>query len=366
MANYTFLTKSPRSRQRLARYVLMVALVLVLVAAVVFTRDLRNRWRRVRHPYDCSFNYPGPLVLQDLECLAEPLPFKSPVYFTKVPEDSVHDLRGIRTPGIPSVPIFIQFKDRVTYLLEFIRSLHRVIKTPFEIILLDDSSTFPTAVNFLNRLQASGVTVIRTPPKSEGAIFDEIYSTMASVITAYMNTSSDSETFIWTDPDVPLDGDGPGDILVVYAETLKQLNLHTVGCSLRWDNWIEEIRDGSIDNERGWVHAQAHCMDYRSVCYYFIRAPIDTTFAMFKKGTVLRRLAGPAIRMLPPLGCRHLDWMIEKDDLPADVHYYANNTSREINHSWFKNPAITGGLVTATEPVVDVPSVEEISAPPEM
>ncbi|KAJ3167444.1 hypothetical protein HDU88_002366 [Geranomyces variabilis] len=294
-------------------------------------------------PNRCDFDYPGPLRLQDLGCLDEVLPFKSAVYLSKVGKDAVHDIRGIRVPGVPPVPIFIQFKDRITYLLEFIRSLHRVIQTPFEIIIIDDSSTFPAAVNFLKRLNDSGITILHPAARAADAPFDMIYKDVAKLITAHMNTT-EAENFIWTDPDVPLDGDGPGDILVVYAEALRQHGeLYNVGCSLRWDNWLEEIRDGKIENEKHWVKAPVHCLEYRQVCYHYLEAPIDTTFAMFRKGVTLKRLSSPSIRMIAPLGCRHLDWIIPKDSIPADVRYYASKTTNEVNHSWFRNPPKKNG-----------------------
>ncbi|KAJ3023475.1 hypothetical protein HKX48_002902 [Thoreauomyces humboldtii] len=196
----------------------------------------------------CDFDYPGPLRLEDLACGAENFPFPSPVFFKKVPPGSkhykvpgtVHDLRGIRSPNSPSVPIFITFKDRVTYLLELIRSYHRHIGTPFEIVVVDDHSTYPAAVNFLERLKESGIPVISLPPHGPD-VFNELYARFAAEIQGYMKTST-APNFLWTDPDAQLDS-APYDILEVYADVIDTLGAYNVGGSLRWDDWIEELRD---------------------------------------------------------------------------------------------------------------------------
>ncbi|KAJ3020291.1 hypothetical protein HKX48_001062 [Thoreauomyces humboldtii] len=292
-------------------------------------------------PYaKCTFDQPGPLDPQDLNCYANILPYASPVSFTEVAAPAIHNMRGISNhPTQAPVPIFIQFKDRVSFLIEEIRAFHRHLATPFEIIIVDDSSTYPPAVNFLARLREANVTVLTVPDHATEQ-FNDIYSVVANMITQHTKGHA-SPVFVWTDPDVPLDS-APGDLLDVYAHVLDALNLYNVGASIRWDDWVEPLRDNKLLFEAPFLQLPAKCHVYRSVCYYYLEAPLDTTFAMYKTGTPLSRLREPSIRMLPPLGIRHLDAMIEADAVPDDVRYYAKATSDEISHSWFRGAVKAG------------------------
>ncbi|KAI8823627.1 uncharacterized protein EV422DRAFT_362833 [Fimicolochytrium jonesii] len=233
------------------------------------------------------------------------------------------------------IPIFITFKDRITYLVETIRALHRNIRTPFEIVIIDDTSTFPAAVQFVERLVDSKVTVLRVPQYESGK-FDSLYAVIARMITEYMKERSKADYFVWTDPDVPLDS-APGDILEVYAAALEGLEAHNVGAAIRNDNWTEDMRDNKHGNEQDFIKLPASCFVYREICYYYIHASIDTTFAMYRRNTVLQRLVGPTARMLSPLAVHHLDYLIDKTKIPEDVKYYVKRTKGDITHSWFKD-----------------------------
>lgn len=60
--------------------------------------------------------------------------------------------------------------------------------------------------------------------------------------------------------------------------------------------------------------------DYRPILY--METPVDTTFAMYRTSNGFRRLAQPSIRVLPPLGARHLDFYWTRDRVPPDMLYY--------------------------------------------
>jgi len=151
------------------------------------------------------------------------------------------------------------------------------------------------------------------------------------MITNYMRTSS-SNYFVLTDPDTPLDS-APGDILFVYQFILNGLSLYNVGASIRWDDWHERFRDNQGHYEDAFIHSIPKVYEYRSVNYYYIEAAIDTTFALYKKGVPLRRVGGPSIRMLPPLGVRHLDFYLGERDAPEDVLYYESEAlTNRVNH----------------------------------
>ena len=100
----------------------------------------------------CNFDYSGPLRPKDLNCHLEIFDFATPLKLPNLTNNS-HTLGGLKWEnGHPPVPIYILFKDRISVLIESIRSIHRNIKTPFQLVIFNDNSTFPAAVNFLKRI----------------------------------------------------------------------------------------------------------------------------------------------------------------------------------------------------------------------
>jgi len=225
------------------------------------------------------------------------------------------------------VPIFILFKDRVSVLLETLRSFYRHLQTPFEIVIIHDKSTYPVALDFMERLKDSGVLVYENT--RTWTDFDEFYEIVADVVEHYMRHAQ-SDYYILTDPDCALDS-APWNLLMVYQSIMEELGLDVVGAALRWDDFPESLADATYEEKVACLPAQTFAYQGRS--YYYIDAQVDTTFAMYHKSRRLQRFTGKHIRMLPPLGARHLDFYFSKEHLPPDYkHYHEVARRREINH----------------------------------
>ncbi|KAJ3347609.1 hypothetical protein HDU91_006737 [Kappamyces sp. JEL0680] len=210
-----------------------------------------------------------------------------------------------------------------------IRSLHRHIRTPFEIVIINDNSQFPVTVNMLHRLQESGIKVMNTDIQWED--FNELVARTSALVQSHMENSS-SDTYIVTDPDCALDS-APGNILLIYQKVLEALNLHCVGGSIRWDDWPEDLPA----YEDAMVTKEAQSVNINRRNYYYIRADVDTTFAMYNRTSTFKRLEpNRSVRMLPPLGIRHLDFYLSKQNVPPDVRHYldkarASGTSHQVH-----------------------------------
>ncbi len=114
-----------------------------------------------------------------------------------------------------------------------------------------------------------------------------------------------------------------------------------VGTALRWDDFPETL---TLSYEGNVAKFPPKALLYNDKNYYYISAPVDSTFAMYRSGFPLKRLVGKHIRMLPPLGARHMDFYLEKERLPADYkHYHHVARAKAVNHM--------GHLDGATQPV---------------
>jgi len=261
----------------------------------------------------CTFDYPGSLRHESLNCFLEYFPMAAPLNFPAYANNSF-SVRGLEWKDGPApIPIFIIFKDRVSVLSETLRSLYRYLRTPFEIVIINDNSTFPGAVNFMERLNESGVHV-HDNQRPWGNDFNAYYSIIGQFVEGYMR-SSNATHFILTDADCALDS-APWNLLFVYQNILDGLGVDVAGAALRWDDWPPSARYNR--NEDRFVKLLAEAYEYDGLNYYYTRAPIDTTFAMYKRDRRLKRLAGSHIRILPPLAVRHLDFYLNKEHLPED------------------------------------------------
>jgi hypothetical protein len=274
----------------------------------------------------CTFDYPVPLKYESLNCFQEYVPFSSTLTFPSYANNSF-TLRGLEwKDGPATIPIFIMFKDRVSVLLETLRNLYRYIRTPFEIVIINDNSTFPSSVAFLQKLKESGVHV-HDLEQSWDANFDQLYVLLANFVENYMG-SSDASHFVLTDSDCALDS-APGNILVVYQSMLDGLGVDAAGAAIRWDDWPPN----APFYESSLVTLQAEAYKFRGRNYYYNNAPIDTTFAMYRRDWRLNRLQGKHIRILPPLAARHVDFYLDKNNLPEDYKFYhASARAKGVNH----------------------------------
>ena len=58
------------------------------------------------------------------------------------------------------------------------------------------------------------------------------------------------------------------------------------------------------------------------VGYHLAAAPIDTTFAMFRRSTPFGRFVKPSLRAYAPYGAVHVDWYHNSSNYPEDKKYY--------------------------------------------
>lgn len=76
-----------------------------------------------------------------MDCFMEYFPAKLPFYQPVMAANRSFTLGGIQwESGPPPVPIFVLFKDRVSVLMESLRSFWRYIGTPYEVRVCVDRS----------------------------------------------------------------------------------------------------------------------------------------------------------------------------------------------------------------------------------
>jgi len=236
------------------------------------------------------------------------------------------------------IPIFIVTCDRLTMLQESIQSYHDTIDTPFIIVMLDQGSSYGPTVEYLRMLESAGTKVYRWSSPNTGkrrnAKRNDLMVTQS--IKDYFTTHG-SSNYVVTDPDIALDP-ADGNILAVYSTLLgKMTNVAVVGPMLRIDDIPGYYPEKEIllSGKKG-LHYKFHRSAIRTINLghdpiRYIKAPIDTTFGMYRSGTEWRRLQH-GIRTLAPYTAKHLDWYVDPDNVSPDQAYYMEHASN--NNHW--------------------------------
>jgi len=242
------------------------------------------------------------------------------------------------------IPIFIVTCDRLEILKQSIQSYHDCIKTPFEIIICDQGSTFEPMIEFLEKLESEGIRINRWKMNSnygEERNLRRDDTKISEDIWNYFETHPESN-YVVTDADIFLDNVN-GDVLDVYAYFLGKFpRITAIGPMLRIDDIPDyyPLKETLINGEMG-CHKRFHSLEvntiqykYRAIKYVF--AAIHTTFAMHRKGTQWKGFSGHAIRILAPYSAKHLDWYIDPKNLSKDQEYYMKYASTNAHWSKWK------------------------------
>jgi hypothetical protein len=231
------------------------------------------------------------------------------------------------------IPIFIIVCDRLKVLKESIRSYYDNINTPFEIIIHDNNTTFEPTIEYLNKLEASGVNVHRHHlPNTQS---DYAITTLVNLTVERWYEKYDSEYYIVTDPDIALDNTAK-DILEFYKFLLEKFpNADAVGPMLRIDDIPSyyPLKEKAIQRHtKQFWYKEPASITYENKQYYYQESLIDQSFAMYRKNFMHNyKKIKPAIRTYSPYSARHLDWYINPTKMSEDQKYYVKHAGKNAH-----------------------------------
>lgn len=242
--------------------------------------------------------------------------------------------------ALPKVPIFIISHNRLTMLRQTIDSIVKTIKTPYEIIIHDNKSTYGPLVHWLQHGCPYKVYFNKT---------NDLLDVRTSMADYFRKTKSAARNYVVTDPDVELMPNDRGDILELSAHILDtHPEVNAVAPDLRLDDipacyglknkvidWYrrsEPYRYGTVTRRLSDDAEQSVSIKWHAV---------DTTFAMYRRSFHFQRV-NPAILLQAPYNARHLDWYINTSNLTAEQRFYRDLYHNRWGH-WSSN-FLTGKL----------------------
>lgn len=203
------------------------------------------------------------------------------------------------------IPIIINSFNRLTTLKRLISSLEQRGYT--NIYILDNCSTYPPLVEWLKEVPYEVIHL----PNNLG--FKALWKHKPS------RKRFCGDYYIYTDADVELDSNCPDDIIERMFSLLRDNYPYAfkVGPSIR----IDDLPD-CYDRKQEVIEWESRFFT-RPEGKELFRAPIDTTFALYRPRIGLsRRPSLEAYRMAAPYQIKHLPWYEDSQNPTEEERYY--------------------------------------------
>lgn len=267
--------------------------------------------------------------------------------------------RDLGTLEMPSrdalgpIPIFIIHRDRHSLLCDLIRSMHAIDRnvTDYSIVVHDMASSNPKSLKTLRQL-ARGEHAAPAAGVKVSVVFDTgvdeamawavaqnlssndrtsiLLNRVKATVDKHLAAHPEVQYYVVSDPDVALAPNTPGDVLALAALLLAaRPRLDLVAPGIRTDDLPPHLcRSQLIQNhESGFWHGHAHSVKVNALRRYFSApAPVDTTFALYRRAFPFRRLNLGA-RLHTPYVITHTPWYrpLSRSALTDEERYYIDH-----------------------------------------
>jgi len=259
---------------------------------------------------------------------------------------------GVQAKSILSlhlhIPIFLIAKERIRSLQLMIDSIY-LLTSSFEVIILDQGSTYPPMLRFLKSVGRNYINMSVVIQKSND--MHGLENNVAAAVASYRKNHPEVEFYVVSDADLSLRG-CEHDILPFFAACLNACpHVVQIGTSLRIDNIQQSssLKMGTkniktADWELQFWDARKHMIaewDNGRGNSHFVNlfeAAIDTTFAMRRMHSQFKRLQRPCIRAGAPYMSEHIPWYSLKPS-PDESWYMQHGGKKFTNYVLNGSPA---------------------------
>ena len=210
------------------------------------------------------------------------------------------------------VPVFLISRDRLTILIELVTWLQ---KAGFrEVVVVDNASAYPPLRRWLRETTCDVVEVEHN-----------FFGHRSPWLTGTIQKRAFGRPFIVSDGDVVPSQECPTNICEHFGGLLDRYpEIDKVGFGLRLDDLPAHY--GLRDHVRQW-EARFWQDEVEPAVF---RAPIDTTFALYRAGR--SHNDGRALRTGFPYIARHLPWYQDSDHPTAEDRYYRDHADPLISN----------------------------------
>lgn len=208
---------------------------------------------------------------------------------------------------LETVPVFINVRDRLSCLMQLLKWLERAGHC--NITLIDNASTYPPLVNFLDQSNYRTIRLRRNLGHTALWRVKELRSTIAK------------QWFVYTDPDVVPADTCPLNVVAVLRHRLQEFPFYLkAGLGLCLDNI-----PNSYHLKQRVIKWEQHLIG-KEIAPDVFEADVDTTFALYRPG--MPYITGPSIRLQGEYSARHLPWYSDSSQPDEEEQYYRRHASQ--------------------------------------
>lgn len=241
-----------------------------------------------------------------------------PVYYWT--ESRFNYFMGLLFPSkikdFKKIPIIINNRNRLTFLLQLIKSLE--VRGYYNIYIIDNNSSYTPLLEYYKKCPYH----IFRLDSNVGHL--ALWKT--KIYKRFIN-----DFYVYTDPDVVPVEECPDDFLLFFVESLKKHKFaQKVGFSLKIDDLPDSFskKKEVIKWERRYFETKADDQLYL--------AQVDTTFALYRPwANNGANYCVQTFRTAYPYSARHMPWYINSSNLPEEEQYYLEHS--ETSTHWTKN-----------------------------
>ncbi len=207
-----------------------------------------------------------------------------------------------------NIPIIINNYNRLTTLKQLLSSLEQ--RGYHKIVILDNSSTYPPLLDFYKECSYEVIHL------GDNLGFKALWRAKD------VRRRFCGDYYIYTDSDLIFDDACPDDVVCRMFDLLKNRykSAFKIGPSIR----IDDLPDCYNRKQEVIEWESRYFNDKRDDGLY--RAPIDTTFALYRPRIGLsRRVSLEAYRMAMPYAIRHLPWYEDSQNPSEEEIYYKSH-----------------------------------------
>jgi hypothetical protein len=213
-----------------------------------------------------------------------------------------------------NIPLLIPCFNQLTYLRNLVNWFRFYSKG--DIYILDNSSTYPPLREYLSYIHGRDNISVIGFERNDGA--DNLRALINEKI------SKTYEYYVISDPDVMPHPSVPADFLEVFRYCVDGLGYHHAGFCLKIDDLPDNIENKAlILNNEALFWQTSVAVTYGGRTYRAYRAPIDTTFALYKSDRGWEKPLRPewnnSLRMFEAF---HLPWYIDPKRVNEEMDFY--------------------------------------------
>lgn len=229
-----------------------------------------------------------------------------------------------------TIPLIIPNFNQLTYTKQLVDWW--LCHTNEQVWILDQKSTYGPLLDWYAVIEVDNDRVCRLNYPTNAP-----RQNLAAFLSETILKTLDADFYCISDPDILPCDDTPDDFLELFQYCIERMQYHHAGFSLKLDDLpdYEENKGGGCQMQRSWIMENERRFWQRPIPVRFrdrqltgFQAPIDTTFAMYRRAAGWPPKGSDWDRAMRICTARHQPWYIDPKNLTDEQRFYFSSCTK--------------------------------------